>query len=115
MQRQFVLVLAAAVSIAALAAASAPARAPRAHAASSYTVRLLDSRFSPSSITARGKATLSFVYAGKLTHNIIGKNIPESYATPHRRKKTLTRTYSRGSYTFICSIHDGMTLRLRVK
>ena len=113
MQRQFALVLAAAAVIVTLAAGSA--RAPRAHAASSYTVRLLDSKFSPASITARGKATVSFVYAGKLTHNIIGKNIPNSYATPHRRKKTLTRTYGRGTYTFICSIHDGMTLRLRVK
>ncbi len=115
MKRQFAAVLVAATSLIAVLAAPVTAGAPRAHAASSYRILLKDSYFTPANITARGSATLSFVYVGKLTHNIIGKNIPSSYATPHRRAKTLTRTYKRGTYRFDCSIHPGMVLKLRVK
>ena len=66
-------------------------------------------------ITTRGSATLTFVYSGKLTHNIIGPKIPSSYATPRKRARALTRTYRKGSYRFDCSIHPGMVLKLRVR
>ena len=115
MKRQFAAVLVAATSLIAVLAAPVTAHAPRVHAASSYRILLKDSYFTPANITTRGSATLSFVYVGKLTHNIIGPKVPGSYATPHKRAKTLTRTYTRGSYRFDCSIHPGMVLKLRVR
>ena len=115
MKRRLAAILVATTSLIAVLAAPVTAHAPRAHAASSYRILLKDSFFSPANITARGSATLSFVYVGKLMHNIIGPKVPGSYATPHKRATTLTRTYKRGSYRFDCSIHPGMVLKLRVK
>ena len=115
MKRQIAATLIAAASLTAVAAAPVAADGPRAHAAKSYRVLLKDSYFSPASITTRGSATLTFVWAGKLTHNLIGKRIPSSYATPRKRALPLTRTYRKGSYRFDCSIHPGMTLKLRVR
>ena len=87
----------------------------RAHSASTHTVRLVDSLFKPESIKATGSATLKFVYAGKLTHNIIGPKVPKSYEQPRKRALPLTRTYGKGKYTFKCTIHPGMNLYLRVR
>ena len=110
------LALAAAIAVAAAAPAGArSSETSRAHAASLYTVRLKDSYFSPASIKARGKATLRFVWAGKLAHNLIGRRIPSSYASARVRHATLTRSYGRGIYTFRCTIHPGMSLKLRVR
>ena len=64
MKRQFAAVLVAATSLIAVLAAPVTAHAPRAHAASSYRILLKDSYFTPANITARGSATLSFVYVG---------------------------------------------------
>ena len=98
--------------------ASAGARSddgPAARAAATYTVRLKDSFFSPASVRARGRTTIRFVWAGKLAHNLVGRNVPKSYARARVRSTPLTRTYGRGSYTFNCTIHPGMSFRLRVR
>lgn len=115
MQRSLVAALTAAAALTAMSATPVAADAPPAHAAAGRTILLKDSFFRPSSISAKGSATITFVYAGKLTHNIIGPKIPKSYATPHKRAKSLTRTYRKGKYTFTCSIHPGMDLTLRVR
>ncbi len=115
MKRQLAAILVAASSLAVAVAAPVAADGPRAHAAGSYRILLKDSYFRPASITTRGSATLTFVYAGKLTHNLIGPKIPSSYATPRKRARTLTRTYRKGSYRFDCTIHPGMVLKLRVR
>ena len=96
-------------------AAAGPGGGPAARTAAVHTVRLKDSYFSPSSVKAGGKATVRFVWAGKLGHNLIGRRIPSSYETARVRHKALTRTYGRGTYTFSCTIHPGMTFKLRVR
>ena len=115
MQRKIAVALAVAATLIAVLSTPVAARAPRAHAAGTYAVRLVDSVFKPGSITAKGSATLTFVYAGKLTHNIIGPKIPKSYEQPRKRALPLTRTFTKGKYTFTCTIHPGMVLSLRVR
>jgi plastocyanin len=112
-----------ALALAALCAAAVPVATAAAHsgdgpgaqAAATRTIRLKDSYFSPSSLTRSGKATVRFVWAGKLGHNLIGRRIPSSYERARIRHKALTRTYGRGTYKFTCTIHPGMTFRLRVR
>ena len=96
--------LALALACAAPAAARAPLPGPAAHSAATRTVKLKDSYFSPSSIRASGKATLRFVWAGKLAHNLIGRRIPKSYEGAAIRHRALTRTYGRGIYSV--RVHD---------
>lgn len=115
MKRQIAATLIAAASLTVIVAAPVAADGRHAHAAASYRILLKDSYFRPGSITTRGSATLTFVYSGKLTHNILGPQIPSSYATPRKRARPLTRTYRKGSYRFDCSIHPGMVLKLRVR
>ena len=115
MKRHLAAALVAASSLTAVLAAPVAADAPHARAANTTRVLLKDSYFMPSSITRRGSATIRFVYAGKLTHNIIGPKVPSSYATPRKRALPLTRTYKKGSYRFDCTIHPGMVLKLRVR
>ena len=97
------------------AAARPPSPGPTAHGAATRTIKLKDSYFAPSSLRTSGKATVRFVWAGELAHNLVGRNIPKSYANAAVRRKSLTRTYGRGIYTFECTIHPGMTFKLRVR
>lgn len=115
MQRKIAAAFIAAVTVIAVLSAPVAADAPRAHAAGSYSVKLVDSLFKPGSISTKGSARLTFIYAGKLTHNIIGPKIPKSYENPRKRALPLTRSYGRGKYTFKCTIHPGMNLYLRVR
>jgi plastocyanin len=108
----------AAIAALAVPAATAVADAggdPAAQSAATRTIRLKDSYFSPSSLTRSGKATVRFVWAGRLGHNLVGRRIPASYESARIRHKALTRTYGRGTFRFTCTIHPGMTFRLRVR
>ncbi len=101
-------------------APAAPADEPVAAAARKAklkprTVKLKDSYFSPSSISAKKKAKLRFVWAGRLVHNLVGRRIPRKYARAKRRHRRVTRTYGRGVYRFSCTIHPGMDFKLRVR
>jgi plastocyanin len=104
-----------AVAVPAATAPAQPGDGPGAQAAATRTIRLKDSYFSPSSVRTSGKATVRFVWAGTLGHNLIGRRIPSSYKSARVRHKSLTRTYGRGTYRFECTIHPGMTFRLRVR
>ena len=79
------------------------------------TVKLKDSYFSPALITTKGTTTLRFVWAGELTHNLDGRGIPDRYLKARVRYKPLLRTYGRGVYRFLCTIHPGMEMKLRVR
>lgn len=104
--------LAVAVAVAGPAGAANPA--PQAGAAASRTTKLKDSFFSPSRLTVARGTRIRFVWAGKLAHNMVGRGIPGSYAHT-RLKGTLTRSFGKGSYTIVCTIHPGMTLHLKVR
>ena len=107
--------LALVVACAEPAVARPPSPGPTAHSAATRTIKLKDSYFSPSVLRASGKATVRFVWAGELAHNLVGRSIPKSYANAAVRRKSLTRTYGRGIYTFECTIHPGMSFKLRVR
>lgn len=119
MHRRLIPPIALTVALAsALPAQAAPVRDPAASAAAKVktrTTKLKDSYFSPSSITARKKVRLRFLWRGRLAHNLVGRRIPRRYARARVRYRMLTRTYGRGTYRFSCTIHPGMDLRLRVK
>ena len=104
-----------ALAVPAATAAARPGDGPAATSAAIRTIRLKDSYFSPSSYARSGKATVRFVWAGTLGHNLVGRNIPKSYSSARVRHKALTRTYGRGTHRFSCTIHPGMSFKLRVR
>ncbi|CAB4942435.1 unannotated protein [freshwater metagenome] len=118
MARLAVVVIAAlaAAALALPAAAPAAPAAPTAAAAATTTVQLEDSIFAPATLSLRRGARLRFVWAGTFAHNLTGRGVPRSYATPRVRARTLTLTLRRaGTFKYLCTLHSGMALRVRVR
>ena len=112
------LALAATLAVLAAIAIAAPAgatnAAPQATAAA-VTVKLKDSYFSPSRLTISRGTAVRFVWAGKLSHNIVGGGLPKSLART-KVHGTYNAVFSTaGTKTLICTIHPGMVLKLRVR
>lgn len=102
-------------SIAAMAFAALVFAAP-ATAAKPVTVKLKDSFFSPSRVTLRRGGSVRFVWAGELTHNLIGPGIPGRLEDPATRRRPFIRVFRhRGRVLFACSIHPGMDMTVRVR
>ncbi len=85
-------------------------------AARSVTVKLKDSFFSPSHVTLSRGGSVRFVWAGELTHNLLGPGIPGRLEDPATRRRPFIRVFRhRGRVRFTCSIHPGMDMTVRVR
>ncbi len=101
--------LATAVPVAATAAGG-----PTATAASAR-VTVKDNRFSPTRVTIRrgAKVTWSWSRRNGQPHNVTARSFGSStrvrgYRYAHRFKR-------RGSFVIVCTVHSGMSMRVRVK
>ncbi len=85
-------------------------------ASGTRTVRLKDSFFSPSRVTVSRGSSVRFVWAGERVHNLVGPGVPARLEDPVRRRRPFTRVFRRsGRVSFICSIHPGMEMTVRVR
>ena len=100
------------VAIAAVAAAIAvPAFA------ATKTVKVGPRRsFGPKSLSIKSGDTVKFQWTGKLPHNVVIKKGPKRGTIAGVRTKGVVskKFNTRGSYTIVCQIHPGMTLKLKV-
>ncbi len=78
--------------------------------AATRTVRVDDNVFSPKSLTVGKGTKLRFVWVGDAPHNVKGAGI--SIGTRTSGSKTVT---ARRSGTLVCTIHPGMSMKLRVR
>ena len=102
-------------SIVAVALAALVLAAP-AMAGPSVTVKLKDSFFSPARVTLQRGGSVRFVWAGELTHNLLGPGIPGRLENPATRRRPFIRVFRhRGRVLFTCSIHPGMDMTVRVR
>jgi plastocyanin len=98
----------------ALAVAGLAAAAP-AHAAT-RTVRLVDHRFVPATVTVRAGDTVAFRHAGQVPHTATSPR--GRFASPLLRSPGDTfrhRTERRGTFPVLCTLHPGMRMTLRVR
>lgn len=102
--------LTAAVATAGLAAATAiPAFA------ATRTITLKDNFFSPKSVTVKKGTTVKWVWKGKAPHNVTVISGPVKFHSPLKMSGSYSRKLTRtGTYRIVCTIHDGMSLKLRV-
>jgi plastocyanin len=101
--------------VTALMITGAALTAPAANA-STRTVRLKDSFFSPASVTVRPGSAVRFVWAGVLAHNLKGPAIPRRYLQPAVRPKPVRVAFrKRGSFRYLCTLHTGMEMTVRVR
>ena len=80
------------------------------------TVRLKDDYFSPKSTSVAKNTTVTFRWAGKSAHNLLVSSGPAKFSVSPRTKGTYRRKFTRkGTYRLVCSLHSGMTMKLRVR
>ena len=104
------LTLIAAVLAVALGAVAASALANGgAHAAGSKTIAVRDSVFNPKSITVSRGTTLRFVWAGRLPHNVVGPGANIG------ARVTGSASVKARSGSYVCTIHRGMKLSVKVR
>ena len=78
--------------------------------AATRTVKVADNYFSPKSLTINKGDSVRFRWVGRAPHNVKGAGINIGNRT------TGTRTVKpRRSGTLVCTIHPGMTMKLRVR
>jgi plastocyanin len=94
-----------------------PAEAPvTAHAAATTTIKLVDNKFRPSRKTVARGTTLRFLWTGKNPHNVFVVSGPVQFHSGTKTKGSYRKRVTRkGSYALVCTIHSGMTLRLKVR
>jgi plastocyanin len=100
------------VAVAAVAAAIAvPAFA------ATKTVKVGPHRsFGPKSLRIKSGDTVKFQWTGSLPHNVVITKGPHKgkIAGVKTKGTVLKKFRTKGSYTIVCQIHPGMTLKLKV-
>jgi plastocyanin len=111
MTRKMTLIAAVLAVALSAAAGSAVAGANQgAHVSASKTISVRDSYFSPKSLSVSKGTTLRFVWGGRLPHNLVGPGA--NYGARVRGSVSVRATRS-GSY--ICTIHRGMKISVKVR
>jgi plastocyanin len=85
--------------------------------AATKTVKVGPKRsFGPKSLSVRSGDTVKFQWTGSLPHDvIITKGPKKGKISGVRTKGTVSKKFNtKGTYTIVCQIHQGMTLKLKV-
>lgn len=83
------------------------------------TVKLGDDFFSPAKKTVKKRTVVRFKWIGKNKHNVVKTKGPgptfASTTTDSPGVNFKKKFTKKGGYTLVCTIHDGMKMKLRVK
>jgi plastocyanin len=93
-------------TVAATAATALPA------AAGTKTILLKDDAFSPKTLTVSKGATVKLKWAGHHPHNLVGGGVKTAVKTHGTQTVKFKK---KGTFTLVCQIHSGMTMKLKVK
>jgi plastocyanin len=92
------------------------ASAATASSAGTATVRLKDNYFSPKTKTVSKNTRVTFRWAGRRAHNVVVTRGPVKFSSRTQVKGTYRKRFARrGRYTLVCTLHPGMTMKLRVR
>ncbi|MBA2504926.1 MAG: hypothetical protein H0V29_03165 [Thermoleophilaceae bacterium] len=84
--------------------------APAALSQGAATVSVKDNFFSPKSITVSKGEKVKFVWRGRNSHNVRGNGASSALM----RSGSYSKSFRKSGIVF-CSVHDGMTMKVRVK
>jgi len=100
----------------ALPAAVAVAAAFAIPAFGATVVKVDDDVFRPASLTVKKGTSVRWKWVGDDPHNVVVTKGPVKFRSSNKDSGTYTRKMrKRGTYTIVCTIHDGMDMKLRVK
>jgi plastocyanin len=105
------------VSIAAAIGVAAGVVALPATGATTKTVRVKDSFFSPKKLTIKKGTKVTWVWKGKERHNVATASGPSTVRFGTRKKGKRSYTFKkRGTYRLVCTIHaPDMNMKIVVK
>ena len=107
------------VSIALVAIAGLALLAGGATGAASTTIKLDDNFFSPDSKSVKKGTKVRFKWVGDNPHNVVKASGPGgsfSSETTSKPGVNYTKKFKKaGKYKIVCTIHDGMDLKLKVR
>ena len=88
--------------------------------AATKTVKVGDDYFvkkgSASTVTVKKNDTVKWNFTGKNSHNVKVKSGPAKFESPIKKSGSYSRKVTKaGLYTIVCTIHEGQTMKLRVK
>jgi plastocyanin len=84
--------------------------------AATKTITIGDNFFKPASVTVTKGTKVTWVWKGKLAHNVTVKSGPVKFKSATMPKGTFSRTLTKtGTYSIVCTIHPGMKMTLKVR
>jgi plastocyanin len=83
--------------------------------AGTKTVSVKDNVFAPKSLSVKKGTTIRWVWKGKAPHNVHVTKGPQKFTSPVKTKGSYSRKLTKkGSYTMVCTIHNGMKMTVKV-
>lgn len=82
-----------------------------ADASSTSTIKLKGVQFTPRSVSIKKGGKVKFVWAGG-THNLRGPHVNVAPRSSGSRTVTFKK---KGTFTFVCDLHQNMTTKVKVK
>lgn len=82
-----------------------------AEAASTKTIKLKGVQFSPRSVTIKKGDKVKFQWAGGV-HDLKG---PRANIKPRSSGSKVVTFTAKGTYTYVCTLHNNMTTKVKVK
>jgi len=75
-------------------------------------VTVRDYSFAPSTVTIKKGGTVTWVWKGRISHNVYGSGLNSGFRTKGQWPKRFTRT---GTYSYYCVIHPSMRGKVVVR
>jgi plastocyanin len=89
---------------------------PAVDAASTRTVQVRDSVYSPRVLKVRSGTKVVWNFNGSLPHNVEVTRGPELFSSSIVRRGTFAhRMRERGTYRIVCTLHTNMTMKVVVR
>jgi plastocyanin len=106
------------ITVLALAAAVVAALAvPAANAGATKTVKVLDFKFTPKTLTVKKGTKVTWKWGGNVQHNVTVTQGPRKFASKTITKGSFAQTLTKpGTYHIVCTLHTsiGMVMTLKV-
>lgn len=82
----------------------------------SRSVSVKDDFFSPKTVTVKRGSTVTWRWSGRKAHNVVVKSGPVKFQSRLQRSGSFRKKVTRGgTYSIVCTIHSGMSMRLKVR
>jgi plastocyanin len=110
--KKFVALIVAVALVGAVAAMSVPA-----FAGATKTVKVLDFKFNPKTLTVKKGTKVTWKWGGKVDHNVVVQQGPKKFSSKTQTTGSFSQTLTKpGTYHIVCTLHSsiGMVMTLKV-